>query len=142
MKKWMLSMMVLCLCIIAGCSKEEKIETKHIMSLSAEDASRKIQRGKESFLLFLTSSNCYSCKEYDKVLKKLQKDQKFDIYFVKVDDEEKDKLRQLNLSLGDYETLPMTYYIQKGNIKDENKKEGYMEKDEFEAWLKQLNILS
>lgn len=140
MKKMVLIFM-LCATFLGGCEKEVVVkENKNVIELTAEEASRKIQRGQDSFLLFLTISDCYSCKEYDKVLSKLQKESSFKIYYVNIKKEPEDKLNELNISLGDYETLPMTFYIDKGKISEENIKNGYIEKDEFSQWLKDLGI--
>lgn len=129
------------LAIMTGCKKETKMETEHVVQLSAEEVNKKIRRKSGSFLLYLTTDECYSCNEYDKVLAELQKKELFQIYFVLVDDEDEEQLRELKMTLGNYETLPMTYYIQDGKVSNENTKAGYMEKDEYRQWLLKLDVI-
>ncbi len=108
---------------------------------TADDVIRRIQvDGNNSFLLVLTTTDCYSCDEYAKVVEQLQSEQPFDLYYIDVDKEKQDKLEELKITLGDVETLPMTYYFDEGILKQENIKKNYIELETFREWLKLLKI--
>ena len=81
-----------------------------------------------------------SCDEYAKVVEQLQNEKKFDLYYIDIDAEDEDKLEELKITLGDVETLPMTYYFDKGVLKTENIKKNYIELETYREWLKLLKI--
>lgn len=124
--------------ILAGCSSSA---SKTMSKTSADDVIRRIQRDDDnSFLLVLTTTNCYSCEEYEKVIAQLESEKEFDIYYIDVNKEEQAKLEELKITLGDYNTLPMTYYFENGKLKSDNIKSNYIELETYREWLKQLKI--
>lgn len=99
-----------------------------------------------SFLLFVEADDCYSCDEYRKVIEELQKESTFRIYVMKVSMDEKNEdvqkaMAELKVTTGTIEQLPTTYFFYQGKLLAENKKEGYLEKEELKAWLKNLQII-
>ena len=99
-----------------------------------------------SFLLYITTKDCYSCEEYDKVIEEVEEIQPFDVYYTYIDLNEEDAatkkaLEELLVTTGDIEQLPTTYYFYQGSLLDENKKAGYIEKRDLITWLKNLHIL-
>ena len=78
----------------------------------------------------------------DKVIRRLQVDgeNSFLLYYIDIDAEDEDKLEELKITLGDVETLPMTYYFDKGVLKTENIKKNYIELETYREWLKLLKI--
>ncbi|MEG0265088.1 MAG: thioredoxin family protein [Erysipelotrichaceae bacterium] len=142
MKKLILCICTLSLFILGGCSKKDPyVENDKIIKTNAEDINRKIVRAKDSFLIFLTSEDCYSCAEYEKVLNKIEKQTPFTIYYLPINDQEEDKLRELNMTLPRYETMPMTFFVDKGEISEENTKVGFIEKDDYIKWLKTIKVI-
>lgn len=128
----------LLLMLLAGCSSTG---TESMRKTTADQVIRRLQvEGENSFLLVLTANNCYSCDEYAKVVEQLQNEQKFNLYYIDVDAEDEDKLEELKITLGDVETLPMTYYFDKGVLKPENIKKNYIELETYREWLKLLKI--
>lgn len=124
--------------ILVGCSSSA---SKTMLKTSADEVIRRIQRDDEnSFLLVLTTTNCYSCEEYEKVVTQLESEKEFDIYYIDVNKEEQAKLEELKITLGDYITLPMTYYFENGKLKPDNIKSNYIELETYREWLKQLEI--
>ncbi len=124
--------------MLAGCSSAGSESMK---KTSADEVIRRIQvDGNNSFLLVLTTTDCYSCDEYAKVVEQLQSEQPFDLYYIDVNKEKEDKLEELKITLGDVETLPMTYYFDEGILKQENIKRNYIELETFREWLKLLKI--
>lgn len=133
-------LMIVCfLLTLAGCSSSA---SKTMSKTSADEVIRRIQRDDDnSFLLVLTTTDCYSCEEYEKVIAQLESEQSFDIYYIDVFDEEQSKLDELKITLGDYITLPMTYYFEDGKLKPDNIKSNYIELETYREWLKQLKII-
>lgn len=134
-KKIIISLLLM---LLAGCSSTG---TESMRKTTADQVIRRLQvEGENSFLLVLTANNCYSCDEYAKVVEQLQNEQKFNLYYIDVDAEDEDKLEELKITLGDVETLPMTYYFDKGVLKTENIKKNYIELETYREWLKLLKI--
>lgn len=136
--------MMMSLFLIGGCSIAHKDNDP--VALTPQEVINKLQDEKQnSFLLYLTTDNCYTCSEYEKVISELEKESHFDIYYVNIDLNEDDRktkssLEELNITIGEYRELPMTYYFYQGSLLPENKKEGYIEKDEYRQWLKELHL--
>ncbi|MEG0329832.1 MAG: thioredoxin family protein [Longicatena sp.] len=134
-----------CLFLITGCSTSEKIVKP--IKLTPREVLNKLQDTKQnSFLMYLTMDDCYTCEEYEKMIKEVQKTTPFDIYYIKLKLNETDKeilsdLSELNITIGDYTSLPTTFYFYQGSLLPENKREGYIEKKDFTKWLKDLRIL-
>lgn len=73
--------------LLCGCSEEKVID--HPQELSVNEVLTKLNSEKsDSFLLYLTSDNCYSCEEYEKVIEDLEEEEPFEIYYLKIDLEE------------------------------------------------------
>lgn len=141
MKK--LLMIVCLLLMVCGCSssKGKPIE------ISASEALEKIQTEKQnSFLLYLTMENCYSCDEYEKIIQKLEEKEPFDVYYIRMNSNEEDNevkkaLEELRVTIGTVKQIPSTYYFYQGSLLPENKKEGFIEEKDLTKWLKNLQIL-
>lgn len=134
------------LLLLAGCVPKANIK-KEPIELTAREVVEKLQSTKQnSFLLYLRTENSYSCNEFEKVIQATQNIEPFEIYYLTVrldeeDEEIKKTLQELNVTLGKYQELPVIYYIYQGTLLPENKKEGYIEKEVFVEWLKNLHIL-
>lgn len=140
MRKIMTFICCLLLCVsLSGCTSTKN--STGIIETSATEVLKKLQRDDNTFMLFLTTSKCYSCEEYMKMLEKLQEEQPFDIYYIVIDNEDQDKMEELKIMIGDYADLPMTYYFNKGELSVENIKKSYIEPDNFKEWMKKLNLL-
>ena len=132
------------LVISNGCNTKQ--EGKPI-ELTPGEVLAKLQNNKQnSFLLYLTSEDCYSCEQYEKVIESIEDETPFEIYYLTIDLNETDKdikntMEELEITTGDLQELPTTYYFYQGNLLPENKKEGYLEKKDLIKWLKDLHIL-
>lgn len=137
----MLSIVMLSGCF--GSNKEKNTPTE----ISIEKVVERLQdENKDTFLLYITTNDCYSCDEYAKVVEELEKIKPFEIYYIDIDRQEDDEdvkeaLNELEVTIGEYSTYPMTYYFYKGTLQPENIKKGYIEKEDYETWLKNLHIL-
>lgn len=139
-------MILCCVLILSGCSLLKKQKNEPI-ELTPQEVLDKLQDTKQnSFLLYLTADDCYSCTEYQKVIESLQAQESFDIYYLKIDPNEEDEkviklLDEIEITTGNYFNLPMTYYFYQGSLLPENKKDGYIEEKEMRKWLQNLHIM-
>lgn len=136
----MKKILLLCFMIysLVGCSSAGSTS---MQKTTADEVIRRLQvDGENSFLLVLTTTDCYSCDEYAKVVEQLEEEQQFDLYYIDVNKEDKDSLEELKITLGDVETLPMTYYFDQGNLKQDNIKWNYIELETYREWLKSIGL--
>ena len=142
MKKVILSIMIAIL--LVGCSSSPK---KEPIELSAQQVVNRLNdENQDSFLLFITNDQCYACEEYEKVIASIEEIQPFEIYYMYLNLEESDEaviqtLKELTVTTGPIEQLPMTYYFYQGGLQEDNKKAGYIEKRDMIEWLRNLHIL-
>lgn len=137
MKKFLIACFVMVQ--LMGCSAPSKQSS--MKKITADEVIRRLQiEYDDSFLLVLTTTDCYSCDEYAKVVEQLQKEKPFDLYYIDINDEDKDKLDELKITLGEVITLPMTYYFEDGVLKPDNIKQNYIELETYREWLKLLKI--
>ena len=142
MKKVIFVMLIVCL--LAACSPSSK---KGPIEVSAAEVLEKLSDERQnSFLLYVISDDCYSCDEYQKVIEEIEKQQPFEVYYLHINLKEKDAdvkkmLDELKDTTGVLRQLPTTYYFYQGTLQAENRKEGYLEKKDLIAWLKNLHIL-
>lgn len=130
--------------LLQGCSSQTKEEP---IELTPEEVIARLQDTKQNtFMLYVTSENCYSCEEYEKVIQEVQEETPFEIYYVVLDLNEEDKdtisaFEELQIITGDIESLPTTYYFYQGGLTSDNKKEGYLEKRDLVSWLNSLHLI-
>lgn len=142
MKKIILIMLMVC--FLAACSSSSK---KEPIEISAEQVLEKLNDEKQnSFLLYIISEDCYACDEFQKVIEEVEQLQPFEVYYLRINLNEKDKdvkkaMEELKVTTGKLQQLPTSYYFYQGSLLAENVKEGYIEKKDMIAWLKNLHIL-
>ena len=132
--------------LLTGCFGSQKVSNEPIEVSAREVVDRLQNQDTDTFLLYITTNSCYSCDEYKKVVEELEKVKSFEIYELHIDLEEDDEdvkeaLSELEVTIGEYTMFPVTYYFYKGNLQPENIKQGYIEKEDYETWLKNLHIL-
>lgn len=137
---------ILTILMLSGCFQQGQSKGTPIELSASEVVERLHDQSKDTFLLYITTDSCYSCDEYDKVVAELEEQKPFDIYYLNIDLNEdssktKEALNELEVTIGNYSTFPMTYYFYKGNLQPENIKKGYIEKKDYEKWLENLHIL-
>lgn len=131
-------LIALCIILLTGCSSSGNGTME---KTTADEVIKRLQRTDDnSFLLVLTTTNCYSCDEYKKVVEELQAEKAFDIYYIDTSDEDQSKLDELKITLGENVTLPMTYYFEEGILMPDNIKSNYIELEQYREWLIQLEI--
>ena len=129
---------------LQGCGKDHEGEP---IELTAQEVRGRLQDPKKnSFMLYITSENCYSCDEYEKIIQEIEEETPFEIYYLKMDTNEEDtdvkrSLEELQITTGNIQSLPSTFYFYQGSLLPENKKEGYLEKKDLLKWLNDLHLL-
>ena len=130
--------------LLVGCSTSPK---KEPIELSAQQVVNRLNdENQDSFLLFITNEECYACDEFEKVINEIEDIQPFEVYYMYLNLEEEEgaviqALKELTVTTGPIEQLPMTYYFYQGGLQEENKKAGYIEKRDMIEWLRNLHIL-
>lgn len=137
-------LLIMMLLIFCGCEKDE---TKQFATkLSIYETVEKLQSKNNSFLLYITSNNCYACEEYNKVLEKVVDEFGVEIFVLYYDVTKEDEvftsaIDELGITIGKVEQLPMTYYFTQGTLLPENTKAGYIEETELLKWLTSLQLI-
>ena len=112
MKRWLcLFLAVLSIVLFTGCSKYTTYEEVSL------DTVLNMLDDKESFILFIGSSNCSHCATYEPKLNSVIKEYQVKVYFIdvsKLSDAENSKLNA-KISYGD--ATPMTVFIENGEEK-------------------------
>ena len=73
---------------LQGCGKDHEGEP---IELTPQEVLVRLQDPKKnSFMLYITSDNCYSCDEYEKVIQEIEEETPFEIYYLKMDTNEED----------------------------------------------------
>lgn len=130
--------------LLQGCERQKEGEA---VELTPQEVIARLQdTNQNSFMLYVTSENCYSCEEYEKVIQEIQDETPFEIYYVVLDLNEEDEdivtsFEELQIFTGDIQVLPTTYYFYQGGLTSDNKKEGYLEKRDLVSWLNSLHLL-
>lgn len=130
--------------LLQGCGKDHEGEP---IELTPQEVLVRLQDPKKnSFMLYITSDNCYSCDEYEKVIQEIEEETPFEIYYLKMDTNEEDTdikqaVEELQITTGKIQSLPSTFYFYQGSLLPENSKEGYLEKKDLLKWLNDLHIL-
>ena len=130
--------------LLQGCERQTEGEA---VELTPQEVIARLQdTNQNSFMLYVTSENCYSCEEYEKVIQEIQDETPFEIYYVVLDLNEEDEdivtaFEELQIFTGDIQVLPTTYYFYQGGLTSDNKKEGYLEKRDLVSWLNSLHLL-
>ncbi|MGX8851575.1 conjugal transfer protein TraF [Amedibacillus sp. YH-ame10] len=136
---------MLCVFMMSACSIGHQAGDP--IELTPQEVNNKLQDEKQNtFMLYLTTDNCYACEEYVKVIQEVEDESHFDIYYVNVpledvDNNEKSALAELGITIGSYTQLPMTFYFYQGSLLPENRKEGFIEKKDLKKWLKELHLI-
>ncbi len=136
--------LIMLLMVVCGCQKDttKSFATK----LSIYEIVEKLQSNNNSFLLYITTDNCYTCEEYNKVLEKVVEEFGIKLYVLHYDVTKKDEtftnaIDELDITIGKVEQLPMTYYFNQGTLLPENIKAGYLEETELLKWLTSLQLI-
>ena len=94
--------------IITGCGDK----TMH--TIDYETLANKF-KNKETFVLYLGSSQCSHCMEFKPTLEKVIADQKLDVYYIDLAKVSENQYREIGVKTG-LEGTPTIVYVEKGNV--------------------------
>ena len=134
MKKVLIIMMVVLSLTLTGCKK-----SKDLIEISYDELREKIEN-KDSFVLYVGSSECSHCAEYRPILEKVIYKYSLDVYYINLA-KLSDSKKQAVLKKAEAEGTPTTVDIEKGTTKTSPRVEGAREYDEIVTFFKDLNML-
>ena len=121
--------------VLVGCSNQQG----KVIEINAQQCIEKFEN-KETFVFFITESECPRCKEHREELDLFLKENPLTIYMVVVDDDVNlDSFPQLQETyLDGIEFVPASFYVVDGKI--ENQVNGKMTKDAMITWMIRLEL--
>lgn len=134
MRKVLIIMVSFICIILTGCSNG-----KDLVEISYDELSDKIE-AKDSFVLYVGSSECSHCADYRPTLEKIIYKYKLDVYYINLAKLSASK-RQAVLNKIDAEGTPMTVYLEKGKTKNLPRVEGARDYETTLAFFKELNLV-
>jgi len=134
MKKVLIGIVSFICIILTGCTNG-----KDLLEISYDELATKIEN-KESFVLYVGSSECSHCADYKPILEKVIYEHKLDVYYINLAKLSGSK-RQAVLDKIDAEGTPMTVYLEKGKTKSSPRVEGARDYDTILEFFKELNLV-
>lgn len=109
MKRWLcLFYVILSITFITACSKYTTYEEVSF------DTVIEMLENKQSFILFIGSSNCSHCATYEPKLNSVIKEYQVKVYFIDVNKLSETENSKLNAKISYGNATPMTVFIKKG----------------------------
>lgn len=113
MKK-LLSCFVL-ICLLSACTSKTT-PTYGFSKINATTLLDKIS-AQESFVVMITTDDCYACDEYKDKVNAVLQENKLSVYELYYDNDNDDTLNQLRALLGSYSSFPAVYNVEGGSTK-------------------------
>ena len=144
MKKGLL--VILLIIFLAGCNKEKfYLEEKYYNNSSFEEIDnsslRDLEANKESFLIMVYTSGCFSCMDFEKVVTEFTNEYNLHVFRININDIEKTKLAnkiKYTPSLVIYQNGKVYKYLDANSDKDTNY---YKSTTNLKGWLDQYILL-
>ena len=124
---------ILMLIIFTGC------KNKSLIDITYDELKTKIEN-KESFVLYVGSTNCSHCAKYKPQLEKVINKYNLDVYYINMANLSKAKADSV-LKKVDGPGTPMTVYIEKGKTKTSPRIEGEQEYEDIVEFFKELKLI-
>ena len=134
MKKVIVIALALISIILTGCNN-----SKDLIEISYNELASKIEN-KDSFVLYVGSSECSHCAEFKPTLEKIIYEYDLDVYYINMANLS-DARRNAILEKIDGEGTPTTVYIEKGDTKANPRVEGAMNYDTTLEFFKELKLV-
>ncbi len=135
MKKCIL--LLVCLLTFTACTEKDN---KTLKRTSVNEIVTKIQN-KETFVMVLGSKDCYSCKMLKEEMSDTIKENNITLYGVNSQDLTSTQLDQLNIAAGNFETLPVLFYVVKGEVPLGNRYEYTLDPEGWSTWLSNMKLI-
>ena len=126
MKKILIVLIAICTLSITGCGKE-----KELISINYDELGEKI-KNKDSFVLYVGSSECSHCAEFKPILEKVVKKYKLKVYYI--------NMANLMKKI-DGGGTPTTVYLNKGKTESSPRIEGESDYETTLEFFKDLKLV-
>lgn len=134
MKKILIVLIALCTLAITGCGKETEL-----IDITYDDLAQKI-KDKQSFVLYVGSSECSHCAEFKPILEKAIKKYKLKVYYINMANVSTARYNAVMKKI-DGRGTPTTVYIEKGKTKTSPRIEGESDYDTVLEFFHDLGLL-
>ena len=134
MKKILILIIAVFAVTLTGCSKD-----KELINIDYDGLATKI-RERESFVLYVGSSECSHCAEFKPVLEKAINKYKLDVYYIDMAELSAAKYQAVMKKI-DGRGTPTLVYIEKGKTKTSPRIEGESEYDTVVEFFQDLGLV-
>lgn len=134
MKKIVLLIIAVFALTLTGCSND-----KELINISYDDLSEKI-RNKESFVLYVGSSECSHCAEFKPILEKVVNKYNLDVYYINMANISAAKYNAVMKKV-DGKGTPITVYIKDGKTESSPRIEGESDYETIVEFFKELKLV-
>ena len=134
MKKILILIIAVFAVTLTGCSKD-----KELINIDYDGLATKI-RERESFILYVGSSECSHCAEFKPVLEKAINKYKLDVYYIDMAELSAAKYQAVMKKI-DGRGTPTLVYIEKGKTKTSPRIEGESEYDTVVEFFQDLGLV-
>lgn len=134
MKKILIILIALCTITVTGCGKD-----KELIEINYDELSEKI-KNKDSFVLYVGSSECSHCADYRPKLEKVISKYKLEVYYINMANVSEAKYNAVRKKV-DMEGTPTTVYLEKGKTKSSPRISGDTDSETIEDFFKELGLV-
>ncbi len=134
MKKIFIMLIALFSIFITGCNN-----TTSLKEISYDELAQKIEN-KDSFVLYVGSSECSHCAEYKPILEKVINKYKLEVYYIDLAKVSSSKYKAVMDKI-DGKGTPTTVYLEKGKTQISPRVEGARDYDTIVTFFKDLNLI-
>lgn len=133
MKKILVVVALLSL-ILTGCNTK-----KNLIEINYDELRTKIEN-KESFVLYVGSSECSHCSDFKPILEKVITENNLDVYYINMANLSKSKYNAV-LDKIDGNGTPTTVYLKNGKTKSSPRISGARDYETIIEFFKELNLI-
>ena len=134
MKKILILIIGIFALTLTGCSKD-----KELININYDKLAEKIQN-KESFVLYVGSSECSHCADFKPKLEKVINKYKLDVYYINMANLSTARYNAVMKKI-DGEGTPTTVYIKDGKTESSPRIEGAREEEDIIEFFKDLELV-
>lgn len=137
MKKTLLAVLFIMICITSACTRDKSSGFQNIESDRVID---KIAN-KDTFLLIIEHSGSYACEIFKNEIKSTVDKNKLLVYVLDESDMDASIKDQLNIAIGDYSSWPTMFYIKDGSLIITDKYEYSKDPEGWMTWMENMKLI-
>lgn len=134
MKKVIIILVGMFSLLLTGCTG-----SKELIDISYDELATKIEN-KDSFVLYVGSSDCSHCSEFRPVLEEVITENKLDVYYINMAKLSKSKYNAVMRKI-DGRGTPTVVYLEKGKTKTSPRLEGARNEEATIDFFKEINYI-